>query len=90
MSQKKAVKEANDPVNHPSHYTYSKYEVIDVIEEWQLGYHDGNAIKYIARHKHKNNPVQDLKKACWYLQRLISIYEAGNVEEEYVTSEKIE
>lgn len=34
-----------------------------------LGFNDGNAVKYIARHAHKGNPIQDIKKAIWYLQR---------------------
>jgi len=43
--------------------------VIDVIEDWRLGFHTGNAIKYIARHAHKESPMQDIDKAIWYLQR---------------------
>jgi hypothetical protein len=61
----------NDPVNHPFHYTLGSIEVIDVIEDWQLSYHLGNAVKYIARAKHKGEYIQDLKKAVWYLQREI-------------------
>jgi len=69
-----------DLVNHPPHYTHSKIEPIDVIEDWGLGYHDGNALKYIARYKHKGNPVQDLKKAVWYLNRLIAKMEKSHGE----------
>ena len=58
-------------VNHPSHYNAGKFEVIDVIEDWGLGFHDGNALKYIARAKHKNNEKEDIKKAIWYLNRYI-------------------
>jgi len=58
-------------VNHPEHYNTGKIEVIDVIEDWDLGFHEGNAIKYIARHKHKTNPAQDIEKAIWYLQRYL-------------------
>lgn len=60
-----------DLINHPPHYTHGTIEPIDVIEDWQLGYHLGAAVKYIARHKHKGTPLQDLKKASWYLNRLI-------------------
>lgn len=60
-----------DPVNHPAHYTFGKYEVIDVIEDWKLGYHLGNAVKYIARAGKKNNTEQDLLKAIWYIDRYI-------------------
>ena len=65
-------------VNHPKHYNTGKIEVIDAIEEWKMGFCDGNVIKYVARHKHKGNPVEDLKKAKWYLERLIQQYEQEN------------
>jgi len=65
-------------VNHPKHYNTGKIEVIDAIEAWNLSFCDGNAIKYIARHKHKGHPVEDLKKAKWYLERLIQQYEQEN------------
>ena len=58
-------------VDHPDHYNQGQYEVIDVIEDWNLGFAAGNAVKYIARHKHKGKPVEDLKKARWYVDRLI-------------------
>jgi hypothetical protein len=62
----------DDPVNHPGYYTFGKYEVIDVLEDWfptdpllwQVG-------KYIARAGRKGSLVEDLKKAAWYLQRRI-------------------
>lgn len=60
-----------DMVNHPPHYTKGKYEVIDVIEDWNLGFHLSNAIKYIARCKYKGQEEQDLKKAIWYIQRTL-------------------
>lgn len=62
-------------VNHPKHYNTGKIEVIDAIEEWEMGFCDGNVIKYVARHRHKGKPVEDLKKAKWYLERLIQQYE---------------
>ena len=58
-----------EAVSHPAHYNFGKIEVIDAIEDWGLGFNDGNAVKYIARHAHKENPIQDIKKAIWYLQR---------------------
>lgn len=64
-----------DLVNSPPHYTNGKIEVIEVIEDWQLDYHEGNVVKYIARAKHKGNELQDLKKAQWYLNRVISLIE---------------
>lgn len=66
-----------DPVNHPPHYNTGKIEVIAVIEDWNLGFHDGNAVKYIARAAHKGNQIQDLEKARWYLDRLIANLSAG-------------
>jgi uncharacterized protein DUF3310 len=61
----------HDPVNHPSHYTFGKIEVIEAIEDWQLNFHLGNAVKYIARAGKKGDRLEDLKKAAWYLQREI-------------------
>lgn len=72
----------NDPVNHPSHYQlHGGMEVIDIIEAvtWDLpsdeAYAIGNAIKYICRYRNKGKPVQDLKKAKWYINRAIKDYE---------------
>ena len=65
----------NDNVNHPSHYTSGKIEVIDFIEDQKLDYHRGNAIKYICRagKKDKSKEIEDLEKAIWYLQREIKM-----------------
>jgi len=59
-------------VNHPNHYNQGKIEVIEAIEDWGLGFNDGNVIKYISRAKHKGKPLEDLKKAKWYLEREIN------------------
>lgn len=59
-------------VDHPKHYNVGEFEVIDVIEDWGLGFNLGNAVKYIARCDFKENALQDLKKAAWYLNREIS------------------
>ncbi len=64
---------AEDKINHPKHYTHGKFEVIEVIEDWKLCYHLGNALKYIGRAQHKNNEIDDLKKARWYLDRYIKL-----------------
>ena len=58
-------------VDHPRHYNMGKYEVIDVIEDWNLGFNLGNTVKYIGRAGHKDNVLQELKKARWYLDREI-------------------
>lgn len=61
-------------VNHPEHYGGKEdpYEVIKVIEAWGLGFHLGNTVKYIARAGKKDDIIQELKKAQWYLQRKIT------------------
>lgn len=63
----------NDNVNHPSHYTDGKIEVIDFIEDKKLNYHRGNVVKYVARagKKDPSKEIEDLKKAQWYLNREI-------------------
>jgi len=65
----------NDEVNHPPHYTDhpSGIECIQITK-----FHSfcvGNAIKYIWRHEQKGKPIEDLKKAIWYLQEQIKLYE---------------
>jgi len=62
---------ATDSVNHPPHYTVGGIETIDFIEAKQLNYHLGQVIKYVTRAEHKNNFLEDLKKAQWYLNREI-------------------
>lgn len=62
-----------DVVNHPIHYTDGKIEVIEFIEDKQLNFHRGNAVKYICRAGKKNpdKEVEDLQKARWYIEREI-------------------
>lgn len=60
---------SHDPVNHPDHYTRGGIETIDVIEAKGLGFHLGNAVKYLLRAGHKGDAVEDVKKARWYLDR---------------------
>jgi hypothetical protein len=66
------VKQTDESVNHPKHYTQGSIEVIDAIEAWQLNFRLANVVKYVARSEHKNNKLEDLKKARWYLDREIS------------------
>ena len=72
------AKGEEDEVNHPPHYNIGKIETIDVITDWNLNYCEGNVIKYLSRYKHKGTPLKDLKKAEWYLKRLIKDVEHGN------------
>ena len=67
----KEIGGSKDVINHPSHYTSGGMEVIDFIEAKQLGFHLGNAVKYIARAGKKDDYVEDLKKAYWYVERAI-------------------
>jgi hypothetical protein len=60
-----------DLVNSPPHYRVGGIETIDFIEAKNLNYNLGNAVKYITRADHKDNRVQDLEKARWYIEREI-------------------
>ena len=67
-----------DLVARPRHYNQGDIECIDYIKD-RLGeefknYLFGSIIKYIHRHPYKGNPVEDLRKAKWYLHRLIEEY----------------
>lgn len=64
-----------DDVHHPDHYNVGKIEVIAIIEDWNLNFSEGNVLKYMMRAAHKDDPLGDLKKARWYLDRLISTQE---------------
>lgn len=61
----------SDAVQHPAHYNVGKIEVIDAIEDWGLNFSLGNAVKYIARADHKGKPIEDLRKAVFYLEHEI-------------------
>ena len=69
--------ENKEMINHPSHYNKGKFEAIDVIEDWKLNFNLGNTVKYISRAGHKDDIIQDLKKALWYLDREIKRLEKG-------------
>lgn len=64
----------DDPVNSPKHYTQGDMEVITAIEGLALDYHQGNVLKYLSRYRYKNG-IEDLRKAKWYIDRLIYIEE---------------
>lgn len=63
----------HDPVNHPAHYTDGQIEVIDFIDDKQLSYCLGNAVKYISRAGKKDpaKTIEDLQKTVWYLNHEI-------------------
>ena len=60
----------NDPVNHPSHYTQGKIETIDFIQDKNLNFCRGNAVKYIIRAglKDPEKEIEDLEKAIFYIK----------------------
>jgi hypothetical protein len=71
-----------DVVNSPSHYKAGGIEAIEGIEasmgpEAFAGYLKGNVMKYLWRYEKKSKPLQDLKKARWYLDRLIQKVEGA-------------
>ena len=69
------MSEQKEMVNHPSHYGGgdNPYEAIKVIDAWDLDkdFYLGNAVKYLSRAGKKDNIVQELEKALWYLKREI-------------------
>ena len=72
--------EESDMVNHPPHYNQKGIECIDAIQgatdtgfEYYL---QGNIMKYLWRYRYKDGS-QDLKKALWYLNKLIEIRDAN-------------
>lgn len=67
-----------DPVAHPSHYNFGKIEVIEAIEDWNLNFTRGNAIKYLVRagRKSPDKEIEDLEKAKWYIGREIETLKA--------------
>ena len=71
--QKAANEVTHDNVSHPAHYTSGQIEVIDFIEDKELGFHLGNAVKYISRagRKDADRTIEDLQKAVWYINRQI-------------------
>lgn len=79
-----------DNVNHPNHYkSKNGLEAIDIMEEYCMdlpgdqAISNSNAIKYILRW-HNKNGLEDLKKAQWYLNRLIDLVERDNKNKEEI------
>lgn len=74
-----------DPVNHPDHYTSRTMEAIDIIEmiidgeqNPKVAYNMSNVLKYLLRFRKKGKSTEDLKKAKWYLDRMIQKVEEEN------------
>lgn len=75
----------NDAVNHPNHYTNRSMEAIDIIEmiidiekNPKVSYAMSNVLKYMLRFRAKGKPIEDMKKARWYLDRMIKHLEEEN------------
>lgn len=64
----------SDAINSPDHYAAGRrFETIEVIEDWELGFNLGNVLKYVSRAGRKGSDarLEDLRKAAWYLAREI-------------------
>ena len=78
--------QTQDAVNSPNHYTQGKFETIEIIEDAVIGADpfeavcQANILKYTLRYRFKNG-VEDLKKARWYLDRLIATKEGASLDE---------
>jgi hypothetical protein len=78
MTDDEGARVMNSPIDHPAHYGQGPYEVIEIIEHLELGFHLGNTLKYIVRAGKKSpaTELEDLRKAAWYLLRYIE-FKAG-------------
>lgn len=81
----------NDPVNYPSHYNNGKVEAIEAIEASMStkefrGYLKGAILKYLWRYTYKDRALEDLLKARWYLDKLISGVQVESIEKNEITS----
>lgn len=75
---------SEDVVNNPSHYNQNGIEVIDVIETYaKSDFRLANVIKYVCRCEYKGKKLEDLKKAQWYLARVIAELEDESVHEHF-------
>jgi hypothetical protein len=70
-----------DNVSHPKHYNMGAIETIELIDQvcahyvGDEAYAVGSALKYLARAPHKDNKLEDLRKAAWYINHAIAIVE---------------
>lgn len=82
--------EIDKNVNNPTHYNIGSIETIEYLES--LGISEdfalGNGLKYLSRYKFKNAPLQDLKKAKWYIDYLVKLYSEREEEKSKITKKK--
>ena len=66
---------SGDSVVHPDHYQGNGYEVLDIIDDFELNFNLGNVLKYILRAGRKNSDLkeEDLEKALFYLKRELDV-----------------
>ena len=74
-----------DSINKPSHYNVNwkgeqAIETYTYIRSWKMDYPESNIIKYVTRHPYKGKSLEDLKKARWYLEKLIKEVEEQSTE----------
>ena len=69
---------SDDMINHPPHYKLGDHEVIEITEH--LDFLSGNVVKYVCREGRKKgaDPLDDLHKALWYLERKIRLYDGAD------------
>ena len=77
--------EKSDSVNCPAHYNQGGVECIDAIKasltsEGFQAYLKASSMKYLWRYEHKNAPIEDLRKARWFLDRLIKELANGGLD----------
>ena len=72
-----------DNINKPQHYNQGNIECIDFIEEMNLNKTGAiagslaNVVKYLWRYEDKGKPIEDVKKALWYMERAILVFNKG-------------
>ncbi len=72
------MREPLNEITKAAHYNAGRFEVITVIDDWDLDFYRGQIIKYLSRPGLKTNEVlPDLKKAKYYLDRLVDLTESG-------------
>ena len=58
-----------ETINHPDHYKGNRFEAIDIIEDYELNFNLGSTLKYVLRAGKKNDAIEDLQKAEWFIKR---------------------
>lgn len=79
-------------VDHPAYYNPGSIEVIDVLEDWDLGLHLSEAVKHIVKAKKKDEEplqkIEELEKAIWYINRYINGFKCEAEIEEAIELER--